>query len=156
VPEPRTLTAAGFATLSAICERLLPRDEAPGAVDLGVPAYIDAMVATPELASVREMLQKVLPIFDKESRKRFGGKAFSELAATEQDTILDTWQHGSESRQHSFDVILSLTLEGAFGDPKYGGNKGGKGFAMIGFTPDAPLKKIPTMSTMHHDGAPHG
>lgn len=150
----RTLSAAAFATLSAVCERLLPRDQDPGATNLGVPTYIDGMVATPELASVREMLLKVLPIFDKESRKRFGGKAFPEVTPGEQDIVLDSWQHGSESRQHSFDVILSLTLEGAFGDPKYGGNKGGRGFSMIGFAPEGPLKKMPHMPTMQHDATP--
>ena len=30
-----------------------------------------------------------------------------------------------------FAVLFALTLEGAFGDPKYGGNAGGRGFAMI-------------------------
>ncbi len=149
-PKPRTLAAAEFATLSAVCERLFPRDQDPGAIDLGVPIYIDGMMATAGLAPVREMLGKVLPIMDKESRKRFAGKAFAEAAPAEQDAILDTWQHGSESRQHAFDAILGLTLEGAFGDPKYGGNSGGGGFAMIGFTPDPPLQK---MAAMHH-GAP--
>jgi gluconate 2-dehydrogenase gamma chain len=150
-PPPRTFSAAAFATLSAVCEQLLPRDQDPGALDLGVPAFIDAMVATPELASVREMLLKVLPIIDKESRKRFGGKAFPEASSAERDSVLESWQNGSESRQHFFDVILSLTFEGAFGDPKYGGNTGGRGFSMIGFSPDVPLKKMPAM---HHDSTP--
>jgi gluconate 2-dehydrogenase gamma chain len=150
LPQPKTLTVAEFATLAAVCERLLPRDQDPGARDLGVPTYIDAMVATPELAPVHEMLLKVLPILDKESRKRFSSKDFAEIAPADQDAILDTWQHGSESRQHFFDVILSLTLEGAFGDPKYGGNLGGRGFAMIGFTPDLPLKKMAPMPTHQH------
>jgi gluconate 2-dehydrogenase gamma chain len=151
---PKTLGAAGFATLSAVCERVLPRDQDPGAIDLGVPEYIDGMAATPELAPVREMLAKVLPILDKEAGKRFGGKAFVDVEPAQQDAILDTWQHGNESRQHFFDVIVSLTMEGAFGDPKYGGNTGGRGFAMIGFTPDPPLKKMAPMPTMNHAHAP--
>jgi len=151
---PRTFTAASFATLSAVCERLLPRDEDPGAIDLGVPTYIDGMLASPELASVRELLLRVLPVLDRESAKRYGGKTFPQATPAEQDVIIDSWQHGRDGSQHFFDVILSLTLEGAFGDPKYGGNVGGRGFAMIGFTPDAPLKKMPTMSTMHHGSVP--
>ncbi len=153
-PQPQTFSVAAFATLAAVCERLLPRDQGPGAIDLGVPTYIDTMVATPELAAVREMLLKVLPIVDKESRKRFGGKPFSEATPAEQDFVLDTWQHGSETRLHFFDVILSITLEGAFSDPKYGGNAGGRGFSMIGFIPDPPLKKMPSASTMHHADTP--
>jgi gluconate 2-dehydrogenase gamma chain len=151
---PRTFTAATFAILSAVCERLLPRDQDPGAIDLGVPGYIDAMAATPELASVRELLVRVLPALDKDSKKRFGGKAFAEVDSAEQDTILDSWRHGKDGSQHFFDVILSLTMEGAFGDPKYGGNTGGRGFDMIGFRPDPPLKKMTPMAPM--PGMQHG
>ncbi len=151
-PALQTFTAATFATLSAVCERLLPRDEDPGAIALGVPGYIDQALVSPDLVSSREMLLRVMPILDKESRKRFGGKAFHEAAPAEQDTILSAWQHGRDGSQHFFDVILSLTLEGAFGDPKHGGNLGGRGFAMIGFTPDVPFSKA-AMSAMHHDSA---
>jgi len=147
-PPLVTFTAAAFATLSAVCERLLPRDEDPGAIDLGVPGYIDRMVASPELTSVRELLLRVLPIVDREARKRYGGKAFHETAPAEQDEVLGLWQHGHDGSQPFFPVILSLTLEGAFGDPKYGGNSGGRGFAMIGFTPDAPLRKMTSMLPM--------
>jgi gluconate 2-dehydrogenase gamma chain len=135
-----------FATLSAVCERLLPRDEDPGAIDLGVPSYIDRMLATPALASVRAMVLRVMPILDRESRKRYGGKAYHEASPEEQDAILSAWQNGHDGGQGFFPVILSLTLEGAFGDPRYGGNTGGRGFAMIGFTPDPPLAK---MNHMH-------
>jgi gluconate 2-dehydrogenase gamma chain len=146
--QPRTLSPAAFATLSAVCDRILPRDDDPGAIDLGVPAYIDAMIATPDLTNVREMFWKVFPILDKEAGQKFGGKLFADLAPGEQDAILDTWQNGKESRQKFFEITLTLTLEGAFGDPKYGGNMGGLGFKMIGFTPDPPLKKMASMPGM--------
>jgi gluconate 2-dehydrogenase gamma chain len=167
--QPRTLSAEAFATLAAVCDRILPRDEDPGALDLGVPAYIDAMLGTEDLAVVQQMLGKVFPVLDKEAAKKFGGKRFVEIQPTEQDAILETWQNGTESRQKFFDVAISLTMEGAFGDPKYGGNVGGAGFKMIGFTPDAPLKKVggmppmapmpsmssmsPMPSAMHHDAS---
>jgi gluconate 2-dehydrogenase gamma chain len=137
-----TFSQETFATLSAVCERLLPRDRDPGAIDLGVPSYIDRMLASPELAAVRAMLLRVLPIVDRESRKRYGGKPYHEASPDEQDAILTLWQNGHDGGQAFFPVILSLTLEGAFGDPKYGGNAGGRGFAMIGFTPDPPLSKM--------------
>jgi hypothetical protein len=38
------LTDAEFATLSAACDRLIPADETAGAVDAGVPDYIDKML----------------------------------------------------------------------------------------------------------------
>jgi gluconate 2-dehydrogenase gamma chain len=149
----RTFNAATFATLSAICERILPRDQDPGAIDLGVPTFIDHMAATPELAPVRETLLRALPVFDTDARKRHGGKAFHELTEAEQDEILGTWQHGREGRPHFFDVVVSLTLEGAFGDPRYGGNAGGRGFAMLGVRSDPPLSKMALMPGMHHGSA---
>jgi gluconate 2-dehydrogenase gamma chain len=155
LPALVTFTRETFATLSAVCERLLPRDEDPGAIDLGVPSYIDRMLASPDLASVRAMLLRVLPIVDREARKRTAGKPYHEALADEQDAILAAWQHGRDGGQSFFAVILSLTLEGAFGDPRYGGNSGGRGFAMIGFTPDPPLSK---MTHLHRSppGAPGG
>jgi gluconate 2-dehydrogenase gamma chain len=147
-PALVTFTAASFATLSAICERLLPRDADPGAIDLGVPVYIDRALATPDLASVREVILRVLPLVDRQARTRFGGKGFDEVTAEQQDEILGLWEKGHDGGQHFFPAILSLTMEGAFGDPKYGGNVGGHGFAMIGFTPDPPLHKMSSMHAM--------
>ncbi len=147
-PSLLTFDAAGFATLSAICERILPRDEDPGATDLGVPTYIDRALATPDLASVREVVLRVLPLVDRQARTRFDGKGFHEAGAEQQDEILGLWEKGHDGGQHFFPTILSLTMEGAFGDPKYGGNVGGRGFEMIGFRPDPPLHKMSSMSPM--------
>jgi hypothetical protein len=70
------------------------------------------------------------------------------VTAEQQDDILGLWERGHDGGQRFFPAILSLTLEGAFGDPKYGGNVGGRGFAMIGFTPDPPLHKMSSMHVM--------
>ncbi len=139
--RPRTLSPEAFATLAAVCDRILPRDEDPGALDLGVPEYIDGMLGTEDLAPVRQMLGKVFPVLDKEAARKVDGKRFAELDPPLQDAILETWQK-TESRRSFFDVAISMTMEGAFGDPRYGGNVGGAGFKMMGFTPDAPLKKM--------------
>ena len=75
-------------------------------------------------------------------------RAFHEASTEDQDSLLESWQHSHGGSQHFFDVVLALTLEGAFGDPKYGGNAGGRGFDMIGYTPGPPLMK---MAPMQHD-----
>jgi len=36
---------------------------------------------------------------------------------------------------------MALTFEGAFGDPKYGGNRDKKGYAMVGSEPGPPMQK---------------
>jgi gluconate 2-dehydrogenase gamma chain len=133
-------------TLGAVCERLLPRDQDPGAIDLGVPAYIDQALAAPEVAHIRNfLLKRALPAIDQKAKERHSGKAFHELGAYAQDAILTEMQ---QSGDRAFDVLMTLTLEGAFSDPKYGGNVGSKGFAMIGFTPGPPMKK--TAHDQHH------
>jgi gluconate 2-dehydrogenase gamma chain len=140
-------------TLGAVCERLLPRDQDPGALDLGVPAYIDQALAAPEVAHIRDLLKRVLPALDQKARARHGGKAFHELAAAEQDAILTEMQ---QSGDRAFDVLMTLTLEGAFSDPRYGGNVGKKGFAMIGFTPDPPIKKLVPSPSPSPSSSGHG
>ena len=41
--KPEFLSAPQFAAVSAMAERILPRSETPGAIDVGVPAFIDLM-----------------------------------------------------------------------------------------------------------------
>ena len=156
--QPTSLTAAEFAAVSAVCDRLLPRDEDPGALDLGVPTYIDRAVASPDLAETREILVRLIPALDRQSRKRHGGKAFSDATPDEQDRLLAAWQRGAGGERRFFAAMLDLTLEGAFGDPKYGGNAGGRGFALTGFTPGPPMPKMspqtPATPGMHHGKTP--
>jgi len=130
-----SFTAAQFATLSAVCERILPRDQDPGAIDLGVPVFIDRAVAAPELAGHRDLIVSLLPLLDRHARQRFGGRPFAEAAPDQQDSLLASWQHGRGGDRRFFETVLGLTLEGAFGDPRHGGNRGGRGFDLIGFTP---------------------
>ena len=41
--KPRFLSASQFGTVTTIAERILPRTDTPGALDVGVPAFIDLM-----------------------------------------------------------------------------------------------------------------
>jgi gluconate 2-dehydrogenase gamma chain len=137
-----TFTPDAFRTLRAACERILPRDEDPGASDLGVPEYIDRMLAGPDLPQWRDVMQKLLPVLDRQAKKKFSNKLFHEASEAEQDQLLAAWQRGAGGERFFFGVLLALTFEGAFGDPKYGGNRGGRGYAMVGFTPGPPMPKM--------------
>ena len=81
VPALRTFSATTFATLTALCERILPRDQDPGAIDLGVPAYIDQMVATAELVPLKETLLRALSKTGS-ARKRVSLRGTSSAVAT--------------------------------------------------------------------------
>jgi len=147
-PEPRSpsgaLTLAQLATVRAVCERVLPRDEDPGAIDLGVPEYLDRMFADPEIDFLRRPFMTLVDGVEAQAKSQHG-KSFAALSPVEQDALLSAWQKGKPGERRSFEVLLALTFEGAFGDPKHGGNKDGRGFAMIGFTPGPPmpLMKMP-------------
>jgi gluconate 2-dehydrogenase gamma chain len=145
-PLPSGFTTAQLATIAAVCERILPRDQDPGAIDLGVPVYIDRAMTAPELAGHRDLIVSLLPLLDRHARQRFGGRSFAEAAPDQQDSLLSSWQHGRGGDRRFFEVMLGLTLEGAFGAPSHGGNRGGRGFDLIGFTPG------PVMSGPHGSG----
>ena len=47
----RSLTNEEYDTVAAAVERICPRDEEPGAIDLGVPEYVDRALSTPTLCA---------------------------------------------------------------------------------------------------------
>lgn len=140
----RALTAEQHRTIAAACERILPADEDPGAIALGCPAYIDRLMAEPESRALwGRALLGGLTSLDHQARGRFG-KPFADAAPDEQEALLAAWQQSRFSGESAFfEVLHTLTLEGAFGDPSHGGNLGGKGFALVGFAPPPPLPPQP-------------
>jgi gluconate 2-dehydrogenase gamma chain len=135
----KSFTASQFALIAAACERILPRDEDPGATDLGCAVYIDRMLADPDARALwGRAIFGGMPALEDQSRRRFG-KAFANASVEQQEALLSAWQQSRHSGEAAFfEVLHSLTMEGAFGDPSYGGNRGGRGFAMVGFTPPDP------------------
>jgi len=130
------LSEAEYAIAAAACDRILPRDEDPGAIDLGVPAYIDHALST-DLARWRDRFVAGLHALDAAAQQR-AHVAFSAANASVRDNILDDWQDGPRDQAEFVRMLMKLTLEGAFGDPSYGGNRGGRGWALIGFAPCEP------------------
>ena len=137
--SPRTLSEAQLATLAAACERILPRDEDPGATDLGCADYIDrALGDTDVRAQFGRVVASGLTALDRQARARFH-KPFHEAAAEQQDALLAAWQRSKFGGESGFfEVLHTLTMEGAFGDPSHGGNRHGQGYRLIGFVPPPP------------------
>jgi len=138
-------TEAQFLTVSAACERLLPRDEDPGAIDLGVPVYVDRALAYDDYKHWSERFPHALAALDRDAQEACG-QPFHLASADVQDDILEDWEDGNEDQREFLQRLLHLTLEGAFGDPSHGGNKDGEGWRLIGFHPGDP------MPGMHHHG----
>lgn len=135
-PALLVLTADEYATAAAACERILPRDQDPGAIDLGVPAFIDRALAGDQ-ARWSNRFRAGLAALDREARRR-AGKPYALASATTQNNLLDDWQDGSPDQAEMVRMLMTLTLEGAFGDPSHGGNRDARGWQLIGFAPCEP------------------
>jgi len=159
--QPTYFTPIEWRFLNAACDRLIPSDEhGPGAVVLGVPEFIDRQMDTPyahgslwymgaPFISGPDNLGYQLPYAPRELYRRgiqganayakaqFGSD-FASLDHATQEKILRAFEgghvnFGDISAKLFFSQLLTNTKEGAFSDPKHGGNKGLGGWTMLGF-----------------------
>jgi gluconate 2-dehydrogenase gamma chain len=160
--RPAFFTLAEWAFINAACARLIPSDEhGPGAVELGVPQYIDRQLGTPWADGAIWYMQgpfvEAPPEFGYQSQLtpkqqyRLGIKAidalcqqrllkpFAGLTAAQQDDILKQIEKGSLASPELHLVtffsafLLKNVMEGYFCDPMYGGNKHMAAWKMIDY-----------------------
>lgn len=81
------LDAEAMRVLSAVCDRVIPTDDTPGAVAAGVPRFIDHMLTYWYDAPEQTRMLAGLEELDRQARARFG-RGFSDCANTQQDTLL--------------------------------------------------------------------
>ena len=141
--------------------RLIPTDETgPGALDAGVPAFIDRQLAGPWGAGEQlyragpwhiakpefgyqlqftpaELFRHALRGLNDELRRSNRG-SFGALPPGEQDAYLERLEKeprdlGGVPSDVFFESLLELTIEGYFCDPVYGGNKDMVSWKLIGF-----------------------
>lgn len=129
-----TFSGLEFATVAAACERVLPRDEDPGAKDANVPAYIDRMLQTPEMKRMKGDFLQGLSALERRARSMFK-KGFAEATPEQQDELLTLFKDSGPGtgEAHFYELLVVLTLEGFLGDPSYGGNTERVGWRLVGF-----------------------
>jgi gluconate 2-dehydrogenase gamma chain len=150
------------AFIEAAVARLIPADDTgPGAVEAGVPVYIDRQLAGAWGAGAQlyrsgpwhanaasemgyqlpftpaELFRKALPAVIGELQKTSSG-GLGALSPDEQDAYLrglekDSRDLGGVPSSTFFESLLEMTIEGFFCDPAYGGNKDMVGWRLIGF-----------------------
>ena len=86
-PTKTFFTPAERAVLDSVCAALIPRTDTPGALEAGVPAFIDAMMTNWAAPKTAERFRSVLDNIDNAARTE-SGKGFVALTATERDTRL--------------------------------------------------------------------
>ena len=160
--SPGYFTREEWVFLHAACARLIPADEnGPGAVELGVPEFIDREMDGPfghaanwymhgpfasglpglgyqSPLTPRAVYRAGISAVDVHCRRMFGNKSFSELPATQQDSVLTDLEKGAldfenVSGTSFFGFLLQNTKEGYLADPLHGGNKNMGSWKMIGF-----------------------
>jgi gluconate 2-dehydrogenase gamma chain len=147
--------------IEAACERLIPADEnGAGAIEAGVPAFIDKQLAGAWGAGERlyrsgpwregaatqgyqlpftpaELFRHALRGIKSDVARR-GGAPFHKWTAQQQDAYLKSLENGGLDldgvpSKIFFDSLLEMTIEGFFSDPVYGGNQNMVSWKMIGF-----------------------
>jgi hypothetical protein len=121
-------TTADAADVEAIAAQIIPTDDTPGAREAGVIHFIDRALAS-HLSQLASDYRAGLKDFQAACRGHQPGAAsFSSLAAEQQIAFLKT-----VDRTPFFDTTRLLTLLGMFTMPRYGGNRDGIGWKLIGF-----------------------
>ncbi|AXI00138.1 gluconate 2-dehydrogenase subunit 3 family protein [Sporosarcina sp. PTS2304] len=176
-------SSAEFDILSAATERLFPKDSiGPGAIELGVPYFIDRQLAGEWGTNAKEYMrgpflqsasvadyenledteqdkgpnaetQVPVPSARYQTRMTRGeifiegihameltskdafDMGFTELSPDQQDEILQLFDEGKAkmngvSSATFFNLLLQTTIEGAYADPVYGGNRNMEGWRM--------------------------
>ena len=77
--------------IAAMAETIIPRTETPGAIDAGVPHFIELMVADWFNDQEREIFMSGLKAMESEIPKKYG-KSFDALPAEQQAVILDSME----------------------------------------------------------------
>jgi gluconate 2-dehydrogenase gamma chain len=156
-------TAAESAFIEAAVARLIPNDPVgPGAVEAGVPFFLDRQLAGPfgrgdhyflggpwpkgvpeqgyqSRFSPAQLYRAAVAAINQYAAANFNGAAFTGLAVADQDKVLKGLESGSIALGGGVDgkaffvMLLQNTKEGYFSDPIYGGNKDMGAWKMIGF-----------------------
>ena len=150
------------AFITAVVARLIPADDlGPGAVEAGVPTFIDRQLAGPYGRGERWYMQgpwsagaptqgwqtRLTPAglyragikaVDAAVVRESRGGSFARLAAADQDAFLQRLEKGDVAldgvdAKAFFAQLLQNTLEGFWSDPIYGGNRDMAGWKLIGF-----------------------
>jgi hypothetical protein len=97
----RYLTPAEFALVAAVADRILPRTDTPGAVDVGVPSFIDLAYGEFMTAGERTMLADGLASLEAESAAT-RRTTFASLTPDQQDELLRAVARASQDLDRSF------------------------------------------------------
>lgn len=134
----RYFTVAEAERVDALCEQMVPGDEDPGAHDARVVRFIDQQLRGPYRQHQADYRKGLMGV-DETSRELFA-RGFLELSWEEQTEVMralesgkakgNTWKNQSASA--FFNLVRNHALQGFYGSPRHGGNRGYANYRMLG------------------------
>jgi gluconate 2-dehydrogenase gamma chain len=146
----RALTRSEARLLDAIAARIFPTTDTPGAREAGATWYIDRALAD----AYRDLLPRYrrgLRALNRCAWTKYG-LPFPALSEPQQDAVVTDLAAGRVAGIRNggdfFELLRCHVLEGVFGEPGYGGNRGMVGWRLVGFPgqqfgyPDAYINRV--------------
>jgi gluconate 2-dehydrogenase gamma chain len=138
ISQWRYLDEVEIGLLDAIVEQIIPTDDFPGGKWANVSNFIDKQLNT-YYRKHQVAYREGLAAFEK-TVIQLKGKKFEELPFAEQKTMLEKMEAGEFSgdywKDHSpadfFDMVRQHSLQGFYGSPVHGGNRGYISYHMLG------------------------
>jgi gluconate 2-dehydrogenase gamma chain len=111
------LTADEMRTVTAMADQIIPKTDTPGAVDVGVPAFIDRMLAGYYQDKERTIIRTGLGAVSTDGAE-LAGKHFADLTSEQQVTLMTEYDRLAYSPRPAgsdpdfFRMIKELTIVG--------------------------------------------
>ena len=114
-PQKRVLSASQRAVLCAYCERIVPTTDTPGAIEAGVPDFVEMMLGDWSTEAERKPFLAGLEAVNSHAQKTFK-KGFARLRARDQDSVITAlMQHGlADAPADFFEQSRQLILTGYY------------------------------------------
>jgi gluconate 2-dehydrogenase gamma chain len=141
----RFFTDGEAKTVAAICDRIIPEDQDPGATRTGVVNYIDRQLML-YFKNFQDLYRNSISAIEKTAGK-LHGKGFTSLTAAQQTELLvllennkapdDIWRNIPQ--REFFSLVVDHTMQGFYGNPRHGGNRDAASWKMLG-VPEPPIR----------------
>ena len=129
------LTAAELKVLAAVADRIFPRTDTPGAVEIGAVRYIEMALAG-DYAALLPLYRRGLSAIERYARNKFA-RRFDALAEAQKDAVLADFEAtavpGFARAAEFFESVRYHVLEGVFCEPQYCGNRDMIGWRLVNF-----------------------
>lgn len=129
------LTPEESKILAAIADRIFPRTETSGAVEIGAVQYIEIALAG-DYAALAPFYRQGLRAIERCAKGKFR-RPFCLLSEAQKDQVLVDFESravpGFKPAADFFETVRCHVLEGVFCEPQYGGNRDLMGWRLVDF-----------------------